>query len=226
MTTNSTSTTATATTTAKNTKPKKKFKLKDLRPVVQIFGKEYRLPYLTSTISDKVLKEDARLALYEAIDSEYPGIRNPEQQMIYLHIINESRRTEFGGALENKTILIDGIEHKISIDDIKKFDSCVHESGGCIWRFREISALEYFKGPVKTPSRGILNKSSILDYCFQHVEIPTGEKLKFDEFEEDFPWELSETHVIDSIIGELYIEINGTLIKGLNAILDAFGVSR
>lgn len=213
-------------TTNINPKRKVKLKLKDLRPEVDVFGKKYRLPYLSSSITDEVLSKDAIGALQKAIDDEYPGIRQPEQQMLYLHLLHEARKSPEGSLFPKKReIVYKGVKQVVSFDDIKKKDCTEFEIDGVRWVFRAISALEYYNGPYKVFTRGTTNNhTNILDYCFQHI-IYEGEKYKFDEFEEDFPWELG--HHVAEIVGTLYIvlktETGPVVLEGIDEIIDIFG---
>lgn len=201
----------------------KKFKPADLRPVVNIFGKEYKLPYFGASIGNNLTTEQNLFDIREVIENAFPGIERPESNMVYLHLLREVHKDRDGKSMIplQRDVTIDDKEYTISFDDIKRRSVNTHEVDGAIYHFRTPSAYELVKSDIEfiaTKDNTIM--SSILNYLFQYVEYE-GEKYKFNDIDGELPHAL--THRVHDIIGDIYIELpDGGTVTGVEKIEKLF----
>lgn len=196
---------------------KLKLKASDLRPVVKVFGEDYRLPYFAAA-ADELIQQQAVVSEAAIIDKTYPGIKRPECEMLYLHMLLESKKGADGLKIlsETNTVQIAGKEYTFDLSDIQRFSKQEYIVDGVTYRFREASALELIK--IQQTVKTDVTKT-ILHTLFQHAEYQ-GEKYKLSELEDGLPRCL--VYRIQEIMGTLRLEFEDVTVTGLNNILDLF----
>lgn len=194
----------------------KKFKPADLRPVVRIFDKEYKLPYFTTSIGDGFTAEQTLMDIRKVIEDTYPGIQRPEANMVYLHLLRESKKDIKGNHVipVERDVVIDGKPYHLDFSMIQRRLQSTHEIDGARYVFRVPTAYEVSTAGLEA------NHTSILNYLFQYVEFE-GEKYKLDDIDGGLPCHLN--YRVQDIIGDIFIELpGGGFITGVEKIEKLF----
>lgn len=184
----------------------------DFRPVVKIFGEDYKLPYYTSKLADAVKQETIEYDIRRVIDASYPGIKRPECHMLYLHMINSTRKHQGKPVLPtSREITLSGQKFQVAFDDIIPVVKLEHEVDGIKYVFKQPSMVEILD---MAPGFDAMLRASI-DYIEK-------DGIEYDMHEDaSFPYELA-LHV-EEIQGTVQLVLkSGETVTGLERIQELF----
>lgn len=194
--------------------------IEDIYSTVEFWGKEYRLPHWSLEISDIIKSEDQLVAIWKAIDNAYPGIESPEAFMLYLWMLQASKKDQNGDdIIPTERFIktqIDGQERTlhVSFADIKRHQESRQKFMNAEFVFRCPSVLEWRK-------LNPLTNHAALGYLFQYYETGDGAKYKLKDTKK-LPHAFA--FKVDEIAGTIILPIKGTdiVVRGLDAILELF----
>lgn len=185
----------------------------DFRPVVKIFGKDYKLPYYASIISDIPEENIVDREIRRVIDAAYPGIKRPEAHMLYLHMISETRKKDGVTILpKEREIKLSGQIFKVSFEDITFVQQSVFVEDGIEYHFKQPSLIEILDNQLNTPRK-------LIDYCLDYMVV---DGVEYDLAEGAY-LPLALTNEIEKIQGTLQLVLKtGETITGFDRIQELF----
>lgn len=185
----------------------KKLDINKLRPEVEIFGKKYRLPTFMSKI---VESPDQGITIREIVDEAYPGIKKPESDMLFIHLLKDSRFKDGKPVIgDTNEVEVQGVKYTVSLDDIIKVQKSEVMYSGIKFVFKYPSALEYY-------TSGCGNQGQVARKFFDYAEFE-GVKYNLEEIGGDIPMAVAENS--QELMGDIRLNLkDGNYVTGYEKI--------